>query len=79
MVNYVFILFLYCLGGVIDRDYRGNLTVLLINHGSYTYKGRKGDKIAQLIVTKIKYAPILEVKELRPTARGNNRLGSSGR
>jgi dUTPase len=50
------------LGGVIDADYRGNVGVILMNHGSDTFFIERGDRVAQLILEKISYANLVEVE-----------------
>ena len=65
------------LAGVIDSDYRGELIVVLINHGSERYDVQLGDRVAQLIVTPI-VTEVVEVAWLDDTARGANGFGSTG-
>ena len=65
--------------GIIDEDYRGEIKVLLFNLSKEVYYGRKGDKIAQLIIHDITYYPIQEVKDLQETKRGNKGFGSTGK
>lgn len=63
--------------GVIDRDYTGNVKVILLNHATTPYTVKKGDKIAQLLTYHIAQ-PIPEpVKHLGPTERGDNGFGST--
>lgn len=64
--------------GVIDRDYRGNINVLLINHSDVDYKISKGDRIAQIVFHKIINPIFIECKELCKTERGERGFGSSG-
>ncbi|KAF7682634.1 Deoxyuridine 5'-triphosphate nucleotidohydrolase [Astathelohania contejeani] len=64
--------------GVIDRDYRGNVRVLLFNHSKIDYKVKRGDRIAQLICEKILYPNLLEVEQLAPSERGEGGFGSTG-
>ena len=64
--------------GVIDRDYRGNLGVILFNHSSECFTVRKGDRIAQLICEKIEEPELKEVLSLDNTERGDNGFGSTG-
>ena len=64
--------------GTIDSDYRGEIKVLLINHSNRSFEIKKGDRIAQAIVTPIIQAKIVEVKELSNTKRGNKGFGSTG-
>lgn len=64
--------------GTIDYGYRGELGVLLINHGEESYTIKKGDKIAQAVLNKIEIAEIEEVEELSETSRGEGGFGSTG-
>ncbi|XP_047482115.1 deoxyuridine 5'-triphosphate nucleotidohydrolase-like, partial [Penaeus chinensis] len=64
--------------GVIDRDYRGNVGVVLFNHAKTDYEVKKGDRVAQLICEKIIYPEIEEVQELMETERGEGGFGSTG-
>lgn len=64
--------------GVIDRDYVGEVKVLLINNGEKPFVVRKGDRIAQLICEKISYADIEQVQTLDDTSRGSGGFGSTG-
>lgn len=65
-------------GGVIDADYRGDIIIILFNHGPQNFHVHIGDRIAQLICEKISYPNIIETKSLRETIRGINGFGSSG-
>ncbi|WP_413162167.1 dUTP diphosphatase [Capilliphycus salinus ALCB114379] len=64
--------------GTIDADYRGEIGVILINHGKTTFKINKGMKIAQLVIAPVIHAEIEEVEQLNSTIRGDNGFGSSG-
>lgn len=65
--------------GVIDSDYRGPVMVLLFNHGEETYRIKRGDRVAQLLIVPC-YRPKIEVVDnLDETARGENGFGSSGK
>jgi dUTP pyrophosphatase len=64
--------------GTVDCDYRGEISVPLINHGASTFAIRRGDRIAQLVVAPIARASLLEVDELDETERGEGGFGSSG-
>jgi len=64
--------------GTLDAGYRGELKVILINHGKEVFNIRKGDKIAQAVLNKIERAEIEEVDELSETERGANGFGSTG-
>ena len=62
--------------GVIDPDYTGEIMVLLINTASHVHPIIKGDPIAQLILEKVSIPILKGVKELPPTARGDQGCGS---
>ncbi len=64
--------------GTIDSDYRGELKVILINHGPAPFAIRRGDRIAQLVLAPVTRASWLEVTELDDTARGAGGFGSTG-
>ena len=66
-------------GGVIDRGYRGDVTVLLENSGDQPFTMQKGDRIAHLILEKHSTPPVVEAKELSTTERGTGGFGSTGR
>ena len=64
--------------GVIDEDYRGPIGVLLCSSNENPFYITKGDRIAQLIITKIITPEIVEVNDLDDTERGSGGFGSSG-
>ena len=64
--------------GVIDRDYTGEVKVVLFNHGDEDFVIKKGDRIAQLILEKCETPLIEEVQEIKETQRGTKGFGSSG-
>lgn len=64
--------------GTIDSDYRGELKVILINHGSDPFEIRRGDRIAQLVLAPVTRATWLLSDELDETARGEGGFGSTG-
>lgn len=64
--------------GTIDSDYRGELRVLLINHGLSDFKVERGDRIAQLVLAPVTVAQWHEVDELDDTQRGAGGFGSTG-
>ncbi|MDF1552015.1 MAG: dUTP diphosphatase [Deferrisomatales bacterium] len=64
--------------GTIDADYRGEIRVLLINHGEEAFRVRRGDRIAQLVVAPVTRATWREVEALTETARGAGGFGSTG-
>ncbi len=64
--------------GTIDSDYRGELKVLLINHGAEPFPVRRGERIAQLVPAVVTWAAFDEVGELCETNRGAGGFGSTG-
>lgn len=64
--------------GTIDADYRGELKVLLINHGREPFAIQRGMRIAQLVIAPVTRATYLEVAELSNTRRGQGGFGSTG-
>ena len=64
--------------GTIDSGYRGEIKVILINHGSQNYNAKKGDRIAQMIIHKYEEVGVVELEELSETERGDGGLGSTG-
>lgn len=64
--------------GTIDADYRGEVKVILINHGAEDVTIRRGDRIAQLLITPVVQAAWTEVDSLDETARGAGGFGSTG-
>jgi dUTP pyrophosphatase len=65
--------------GTIDADYRGEVQVLLVNHGQEPFAARRGERIAQLVVAPVARVEIREVEELSGTDRGAGGFGSTGR
>ena len=64
--------------GVVDSDYRGEVGVVLFNHGDQDFEVKMGDRIAQLILEKIDTPPVEEVQGLDDTVRGSGGFGSTG-
>lgn len=64
--------------GTIDSDYRGELKVLLINHGPEDFAIARGDRVAQLVVAPVTRGLWQEVEELDATQRGAGGFGSTG-
>ncbi len=64
--------------GTIDSDYRGELKVILINHGAGDFTIQRGDRIAQLVLAPVTQAAWEEVGELDTTTRGAGGFGSTG-
>ncbi|MBP9145195.1 MAG: dUTP diphosphatase [Thermoanaerobaculia bacterium] len=65
--------------GTIDSDYRGEVRVLLINHGSEPFTVRRGERLAQLVVAPAPRIRFVEVEDLAPSPRGEGGFGSTGR
>ena len=65
--------------GTIDSDYRGELKILMINHGPEPFPVRRGERIAQLVPAAVTKAGFDEVAELDATDRGTGGFGSTGR
>jgi dUTP pyrophosphatase len=65
--------------GTIDSDYRGEVKVLLVNHGQEPFVIEAGERIAQLVVAPVVQAQLVEVDALDDTARGAGGYGSTGR
>jgi dUTP pyrophosphatase len=64
--------------GTIDSDYRGEIGLVLINWGKTPFVVKRGDRIAQMVVTRVSRAKVLEVGGLETTARGEGGFGHSG-
>ena len=64
--------------GTIDSDYRGEVSVLLINHGNKTFFFERGDRVAQMVFTKVEQVKFKEVKVLDKSDRGVGGYGSTG-
>lgn len=65
--------------GVVDPNYRGEIKVILINHGGRIWEYRRGERIAQLILEAYSDCDVEVVRELDNTSRGTGGLGSTGR
>ena len=64
--------------GVIDANYRGNVGILLFNHGERDFKITAGDRVAQLICEKIAFPIVVEVESLDGSESGIDGFGSTG-
>ena len=64
--------------GTIDSDYRGEIKVILINHGSTPFIVKRGERIAQMVIAPVTQASLAEVSDLDSTARGSGGHGSTG-
>lgn len=65
--------------GTIDADYRGEVRVLLINHGDAPFAVRRGERIAQLVIAPVIRAELVTAVSLSETGRGGGGFGSTGR
>ncbi|HEY1224040.1 MAG TPA: dUTP diphosphatase [Brevundimonas sp.] len=65
--------------GTVDSDYRGEVGVILINHGQEPFVIKRGERIAQMVIARHEQAAMLEVEALDETARGAGGFGSTGR
>lgn len=64
--------------GVIDSDYRGEISVVLINHGAEPFEVKRGDRIAQMMFVPVYTANFVPVDELDETERGAGGFGHTG-
>lgn len=64
--------------GLIDSGYRGEIGVLLVNHGARTVVIQRGERIAQLVIQPVARAQLVEVRELPESRRGEGGFGSTG-
>ena len=65
--------------GTIDSDYRGEIKIILFNHGKEEFTVKNGDRIAQMILMPVLKAEFEEIKELPKTVRGSGGFGSTGK
>jgi dUTP pyrophosphatase len=65
--------------GTIDADYRGEVSVILINHGAEPFTIRRGERIAQMVIAPVVQARLNPVDSLPDTSRGSGGFGSTGR
>ena len=64
--------------GCIDSDYRGDIGVILVNHGTSPFEVKQGDRIAQMIISKVEQAEFVQVDTLNDTERGAGGFGHTG-
>jgi dUTP pyrophosphatase len=67
------------LAGVIDSDYRGELRVVLVNHGDTPFRVAPGDRVAQLLLQRVERAAFTAAPSIDDTDRGGSGFGSTGR
>ena len=65
--------------GTVDADYRGEICVLLINHGDAPFAIRRGERIAQMVVAAVVPVELVPASSLSATDRGSGGFGSTGR
>ena len=65
--------------GTVDADYRGEIGVLLINHGDTPFSIRRGERIAQMVIASVVRVELVPAAELSTTRRGSGGFGSTGR
>ena len=65
--------------GTIDADYRGEVKIILINHGDEDFCLKDQERMAQLVVCPVIQAEIIEVEDLGDTERGSGGFGSTGK
>jgi dUTP pyrophosphatase len=65
--------------GTVDADYRGEINVLLINHGDQPFQIRRGERIAQMVIAPVTQVELVPVTSLSTTDRGSGGFGSTGR
>jgi dUTP pyrophosphatase len=65
--------------GTVDADYRGEIGVLLINHGDAPFTIRRGERIAQMVVASVVRVELVPASSLSATDRGSGGFGSTGR
>jgi len=67
------------LAGVIDSDYRGELKVVLVNHGDEPFRIEPGDRVAQLLIQRVERVRFTASEQVAESARGSGGFGSTGR
>ena len=64
--------------GTIDKGYRGEIGIILINHGKSPFQVEAGSRVAQLVIKPVLSVEVAEVEELSETTRGSGGFGSTG-
>ncbi len=64
--------------GTIDADYRGEISIILINHGAEAFEISRGDRIAQMVIAPVTRARLVEAGDIEASARGAGGFGSTG-
>jgi len=65
--------------GTVDADYRGEISVILVNLGHEAFVVRRGERIAQMVIASVARAELVPITTLTSTARGSGGFGSTGR
>ena len=65
--------------GTVDADYRGEIGVLLINHGAKPFPIQRGERIAQMVIASVVRVELVAAASLSATERGEGGFGSTGR
>lgn len=65
--------------GTIDSDYRGEIKIILFNFGENNFTVKRGDRIAQLIISKVYKADFVETENLNQSSRGSGGFGHTGK
>jgi dUTP pyrophosphatase len=65
--------------GTVDADYRGEISVILINHGKIPFTIHRGERIAQMVIASVARAEFVPVATLPSSERGSGGFGSTGR
>lgn len=65
--------------GTIDSDYRGEIKIILFNFGENNFTVKRGDRIAQLIISKVYKADLVETENLNQSSRGSGGFGHTGK
>ena len=65
--------------GTVDADYRGEISVILINHGDAPFRVQRGERIAQMVIASVIRAELVPAASLSATGRGDGGFGSTGR
>jgi dUTP pyrophosphatase len=65
--------------GTVDADYRGEINVLLINHGDQPFPIKRGERIAQMVIAPVTQVELVPAASLSATDRGSGGFGSTGR
>ena len=65
--------------GTIDAGYRGEVGIIMYNRGEVPFQVRRGDRIAQMVISKLPEVELVEVEELDESSRGTGGFGSTGK